>query len=159
LSPAIDWIVSSIWSGRIDDGCPFQALAILYKGRRAFTAAGCEGFAPTAPVFGVAWIGNLRAAGDSSRSTQSTSAWQIRNSDDVLALAVADLSGLIVVVVIGMVAVSAMILPVIGHRISNCCAPNPTHDRADRTADNGPRNRTPNPSSDRAAFVGKGNLR
>jgi hypothetical protein len=139
--------------------CPFQALAILCRERRAFSAAGCEGFAPTAPVFSVAWIGNSRAAGDSSRPTQSTSAWQILNSDDVLALAVADLSVLIVVMVIGMVAVSTMIMPVIGHRISNCCTPNSTHDRADRTADNGPRNRTPNPSSDRAAFVGKGNLR
>jgi hypothetical protein len=139
--------------------CPFQALAILCWERRAFGATGCEGFVPTAPVFSAASIRNLLAAGDSSRSTQSRSAWQILNSDDVLAPAVVDWSVLIVVVVIGVISVAAMIVPVIGHRISNCCTANPTHDRADRTADNGPRNRAPNSSSDRAAFVGKGNLR
>ena len=144
---------------RFFDAVSFQALAILCWERRAFSAAGCEGFAPTAPVFSVAWIGNSRAAGDSSRSTQSTSTWQILNSDDVLAPDVVDWSVLIVVVVIGVISVAAMIVPVIGHRISNCCAPNPTHDRADRTANNSTGDGAPNPSSDRAAFVGKGNLR
>ena len=95
----------------------------------------------------------------SSRSTQSTSAWQILNSDDVLAPDVVDWSVLIVVVVIGVISVAAMIVPVIGHRISDCRAPNPTHDRADRTANNSPGDSAPDPSSDRAAFVGKGNLR
>jgi hypothetical protein len=115
---------------------------------------GCEGFAPTEPVFSVAWIGSSRAAGDSSRSMQSRSTWQILNSDDVLAPAVADLSVLIVVVVIGMVAVSAMIMPVIGHRVSDCCAANSTHNRADRTANNSTGDGTPDTSSDSAAFVG-----
>jgi hypothetical protein len=76
-----------------------------------------------------------------------------------LAPDVVDWSVLIVVVVIGVISVAAMIAPVIGHRISNCCAPNPTHDRADRTANNSTGDGAPNPSSDRAAFVGKGNLR
>ncbi len=91
--------------------------------------------------------------------TQSTSAWQILNSEDVLAPDVVDWSVLIVVVVIGVISVAAMIVPVIGHRISNCCAPNPTHDRADRTANNSTGDGAPNPSCDRATFVGKGNLR
>jgi hypothetical protein len=34
--------------------------------------------------------------------------------------------------------------------------PNPTYDRADRTANNSTGDGAPNPSSDRAAFVGKG---
>jgi hypothetical protein len=68
-------------------------------------------------------------------------------------------SVLVVVVVIGVISVAAMIVPVIGHRISNCCAPNPTHDRADRTANNSTGDGAPNPSCDRATFVGKGNLR
>ena len=70
--------------------CPFQALAILCWERPAFSVAGCEGFVPTAPVFNAASIRNLLAAGDLSRSTQSTSAWQILNSDDVLAPDVVD---------------------------------------------------------------------
>jgi hypothetical protein len=90
---------------------------------------------------------------------QSKSTRQIPNSDDVLAADVVDWSVLIVVVVIGVISVTAMIVPVIGHRISKCCAPNPTHDRADRTANNSAGDCAPNPSSDRAAFVGKGNLR
>jgi hypothetical protein len=90
---------------------------------------------------------------------QSTSTRQIPNSDDVLAPDVVDWSVLIVVVVIGVISVAAMIVPAIGHRISNCCASNPTHDRADWTANNGTGDGAPNPSSDRAAFVGKGNLR
>jgi hypothetical protein len=90
---------------------------------------------------------------------QSTSTRQIPNSDDVLAPDVVDWSVLIVVVVIGVISVAAMIVPVIGHGISNCCAPNPTHNRADRTANNSTGDGAPNPSSDRAAFVGKGNLR
>jgi hypothetical protein len=47
----------------------------------------------------------------------------------------------------------------IGHRISDCRTANPTHDRTNRTANNSPRNSSPDPSSDRAAFIGKGNLR
>jgi hypothetical protein len=68
-------------------------------------------------------------------------------------------SVLIVVAVIGVISVAAMIAPVIGHRVSNCRAPDPTDDRADRTADNSPGDGAPDTSSDRAAFVGKGNLR
>jgi hypothetical protein len=79
--------------------------------------------------------------------------------DHGLAPDVIDWSVLIVVVVIGVISIAAMIVPVIGHRISNCCAPNPTHDRAVRTANNSTGDGAPNPSSDRAAFVGKGNLR
>jgi hypothetical protein len=85
---------------------------------------------------------------------QSTSTRQILNSDDVLAPAVADLSVLIVVVMIGMVAVSAMIMPVIGHRVSDCRAPDATDDCADRTANNSTGDGTPDTSSDSAAFVG-----
>jgi hypothetical protein len=68
-------------------------------------------------------------------------------------------SVLIVVVVIGVISVAAMIAPVIGHGVSNCRAPDATDDRADRTADNSPGDSAPDTSSDRAAFVGKGNLR
>jgi hypothetical protein len=66
---------------------------------------------------------------------------------------------LIVVLVIGVISVAATIVPVIGHGISDCCTPNPTDDRTDGTANNSPANSARNPSSDRAAFVGKGNLR
>jgi hypothetical protein len=83
----------------------------------------------------------------------------ILDRDHGLAPDVVDWSVLIVVMVIGVISVAAMIVPVIGHRISNCCAPNPTHDRADRTANNSTGDGAPNPSGDRAAFIGKGNLR
>ena len=79
--------------------------------------------------------------------------------NDVLARNVVDWSVLIVVVVIGVISVAAMIAPVIGHRVSDCRAPDATHDRADRTANNSPGDSAPDPSGDRAAFVGKGNLR
>ena len=80
----------------------------------------------------------------------------ILDRDHDLAPDVVDWPVLIVVVVIGVISVVAMIVPVIGHRISDSCAANPTHDRTGRTANNSPGNRTPNPSSDRAAFVGQG---
>ena len=83
----------------------------------------------------------------------------IHDRNDVLAPDVVDRSVLIVVVVIGVISVAAMIAPVIGHRVSDCRAPDATHDRADRTANNSPGNSAPNPSGDRAAFVGKGDLR
>ena len=83
----------------------------------------------------------------------------IQDRNDVLAPDVVDRSVLIVVVVIGVISVAAMIAPVIGHRVSDCRAPDATHDRADRTANNSPGNSAPNPSGDRAAFVGKGDLR
>ena len=83
----------------------------------------------------------------------------ILDRDDVLAPDVVDWSVLIVVVVIGVISVSAMIAPVIGHRVSDCRAPDATHDRADRTANNSPGHSAPDPSGDCAAFVGKGNLR
>jgi hypothetical protein len=78
--------------------------------------------------------------------------------DDALAPDVVDWSVLIVVV-IGVISVAAMIAPVIGHRVSDCRAPDATHDRADRTANNSPGDSAPDPSGDCAAFVGKGNLR
>jgi hypothetical protein len=71
----------------------------------------------------------------------------------VLAPDVVDRSVLIVVVMIGVISVAAMIVPVISHGISNCCAPNPTHDRADRTANNSTGDGAPDASSDSAAFV------
>jgi hypothetical protein len=51
------------------------------------------------------------------------------------------------------VSVAAMIAPMIGHGISDCRAPDTTHDRADRTADNSPGDSAPDTSGDRAAFV------
>ena len=90
---------------------------------------------------------------------QSTSTRQILNSDDDLAPDVVDWSVLIVAVVIGVISVSAMIMPVIGYRVADCRAPDATDDRADRTANNSTGDGAPNTSSDRAAFVGKGNLR
>jgi len=80
--------------------------------------------------------------------------------DDALAPAVVYLSVLIVVVVvIRVISVATMIVPVIGHGVSDCCAPDAAHDRADWTANNSPGNSAPNPSSNRAVFVSKGNLR
>jgi hypothetical protein len=84
---------------------------------------------------------------------------EISDPDDALALDLVDLSILIVVVVIGVISVAAMIASMIGHGISDCRTTNPTHDRANRTANNSPGNSSPDPSSDRAAFVGKGDLR
>ena len=47
-------------------------------------------------------------------------------------------------VVIGVISVAAMIVPVIGHRVSDRLrAPNATHDRADRTANNSPGDSAP----------------
>jgi hypothetical protein len=79
--------------------------------------------------------------------------------DDVLAPDVVDWSVLIVVVVIGVISVAAMIVPVICHRVSDRRAPDATHDRADRTADNSPGDSASDTSSDRAALVSKGKLR
>jgi hypothetical protein len=83
----------------------------------------------------------------------------IRYPDDVLTPDVVDWSLLIVVVVIGVVSVAAMIAPMIGHRVSDCRAPDAAHDRADRTADNSSGDSAPDTSGDRAAFVSKGKLR
>jgi hypothetical protein len=74
----------------------------------------------------------------------------IVNRDDVLTPDVVDWSLLIV---------AAVIAPMIGHGISDCRAPNATHDRADRTANNSPGDSAPDTSSDRAAFVSKDILR
>jgi len=79
--------------------------------------------------------------------------------DDVLAPDVVDWSVLIVVVVIGVIGVATMIVPVIGHRVSDSRAPDATHYRADRTADNSPRDSAPDTPGDRAAFISKGKLR
>jgi hypothetical protein len=83
----------------------------------------------------------------------------ILEHNDVLAPDAVNRSVLIVVAVIGVISVAAMVGPMIGHRVSNCRAPDATHDRADRTANNGPGDGAPDTSSDRAAFVGKRNLR
>ena len=66
---------------------------------------------------------------------------------------------MMVVVVIGMIGVAAVVMPVIGHGVSDCRAPDAAHNRADRTADNSPGNRAPDRASDQTVFVGKGNLR
>jgi len=60
---------------------------------------------------------------------------------------------------IGVVGVAAVVMPVIGHRVSDCRAPDAAHNRADRTADNSPGNRASDRASDQTVFVGKGNLR
>jgi hypothetical protein len=52
-----------------------------------------------------------------------------------------------------------MIAPVICHRVSDRRAPDATHDRADRTANNSPGDSAPDTSGHRAAFVSKGKLR
>jgi hypothetical protein len=83
----------------------------------------------------------------------------IRHHDDALALGIVNRSVLIVVVVIGVISVAAMIVPVIGHRVSDRRAPDATHDRADRTANNSPGDSAPDTPCDRAAFVSKGKLR
>jgi hypothetical protein len=83
----------------------------------------------------------------------------IVDRNDVLTPDVVDWSVLIVVVVIGVVSVAAMIAPVICHRVSDRRAPDATHDRADRTANNSPGDSAPDTSGDRAAFVSKGKLR
>ena len=75
--------------------------------------------------------------------------------DDALAPAVADLSVLIVVVVIRVIGVATMIVPVIGHGVSDCCAANSAHDRADRPTNNSAANCARDPASDRAVFVSK----
>jgi hypothetical protein len=67
---------------------------------------------------------------------------------------VVDWSVLIVVVVIGVISVAAMIVPVIGHGISDCCAPDAPDDRADRTANNSTGDGAADASSDSAVFVG-----
>ena len=77
----------------------------------------------------------------------------ILDRNDVPAPDVVDWSVLIVVPVIGVISVAAMIAPVIGHRVSNCRAPDDPDDRADRTADNSPGDSAPDTSGDRAAFV------
>ena len=76
---------------------------------------------------------------------QSTSTRQILNSEDGLEPDVVDWSVLIVVVVIGVISVAAMIVPVIGHRISNCRTPDAAHNRPDRTANNSSGDSAPTP--------------
>jgi hypothetical protein len=81
---------------------------------------------------------------------------QTFDPDNALSLDVVDLSVLVVVVVIG---VAAMIVPVIGHGVSDGRAANAAHDRADRTADNSPGDCTADRAGHQTVFVGKGNLR
>ena len=83
---------------------------------------------------------------------------QVRYSVDSDALAL-DVVGLSVLVVVVVISVAAMIVPVIGHGVSDCRASDAAHDRADRTADNSAGNRAPDRASDQTVFVGKGNLR
>jgi hypothetical protein len=101
----------------------------------------------------------LFSAHGAAPAPSTTLSRHVLDRNDVLAPDVVDRSVLIVVAVIGVISVAAMIAPVIGHRVSNCRAPDATDDRADRTADNSSSDSTPDTSSDRAAFVGKGNLR
>jgi hypothetical protein len=72
----------------------------------------------------------------------------ILDRNDVLAPDVVDRSVLIVVAVIGVIS-AAMIAPVIGHRVSDCSAPDATHDGTDRTANNRPGHSAPDASGDR----------
>jgi hypothetical protein len=102
---------------------------------------------------------NRRQARGAAPASPTALTRHILDRDDVLAPNVVDWSVLIVVVVIGVISVAAMIVPVIGHRISNRRAPDAAHDRADRTPDNGPGDSASDTSSDRAAFVSKGKLR
>jgi hypothetical protein len=104
----------------------------------------------------VSFYCQARGAAPASSTTLNR---HILERNDVLAPDAVDRSVLIVVAVIGVISVAAMIAPMIGHRVSNCRAPDATHDRADRTADNSPGDGAPDTSSDRAAFVGKRNLR
>jgi hypothetical protein len=87
---------------------------------------------------------------------QSTPTGQTFDPDDALALDVVDLSVLVVVVVIS---VAAMIVPVIGHGVSDCRAPDAADDRANRTANNSPGDCTADRASDQSVLVGKNNLR
>jgi hypothetical protein len=87
---------------------------------------------------------------------QPTPTGQTFDPDDALALDVVGLSVLDVVVVIS---VAAMIVPMIGHGVSDCRASDAAHDRANRTADNSAGNRAPDRASDQTVLVGKGNLR
>jgi hypothetical protein len=87
---------------------------------------------------------------------QSTPTGQPFDPDDALSLGVVDLSVLVVVVVIS---VAAMIVPVIGHGVSDCRAPDAADDRANRTANNSPGDCTADRASDQTVFVGKNHLR
>ena len=62
-------------------------------------------------------------------------------------------------VVIGVISVAVMIVPVIGHRVSDRRAPDAAHDRADRAANNSSGDSAPDTPCDRAAFVSKGKSR
>jgi hypothetical protein len=86
----------------------------------------------------------------------STPTGQTFDPDDALSLGVVDLSVLVVVVVIS---VAAMIVPVIGHGVSDCRAPDAADDRANRTANNSPGDCTADRASDQSVLVGKNNLR
>jgi hypothetical protein len=101
----------------------------------------------------------LFSAHGAAPAPSTTLSRHVLDRNDVLAPDVVDRSVLIVVAVIGVISVAAMIAPVIGHRVSNCRASDATHDCADRTADDSPGDSAPDTSGDRAAFVGKGDLR
>jgi hypothetical protein len=133
---------------------PFQALALVSKGRRTFSAAGRGCFAPTAPVFSVARNRKLARGRDPSRSMSRRQRGKSWIPTTPSHLGVVDRSVLIVMVVIGIAGVSVMIVPVIGHGVSDCSAPDTADDRADRTTNNSPGDGAPDPSRDRAAFVG-----
>jgi hypothetical protein len=93
------------------------------------------------------------------RKIQSIPSVQTLDPDDALAPGVVDSSVLTIVVMIGVISIAAMVVPVVGHRVSDCRATDAAHDRADRPADNGPGDGATDCSSNRAAFVSKGNLR
>ena len=101
-----------------------------------------------------------RTGASSGYDIQSTPTGQTLDSDDALALDVVDLSVLIVVmVVIGVISVAAMVVPVIGHGVSDCGSPDAANHRAHRTPNNSPGDSAADRSSNRAAFIGKSNLR
>ena len=52
-----------------------------------------------------------------------------------------------------------MIVPVIGHGVSDYGSPHAAHDRTNWTPNNSPGDSAADRSSNRAAFVGKSNLR
>jgi hypothetical protein len=70
-----------------------------------------------------------------------------------------DVVDLSVLVVVAVISVAAMIVPVIGHGVSDCRAPDAADDRANRTANNGPGDCTADRARDQSGLVGKNNLR
>src|SRR5208337_16439 len=64
----------------------------------------------------------------------------------------------VVVMMIGIVSVSVVVAPVIGHRIADRGPADPTHDCPNRAADGGSANSARDPSGHRAGFIRKGRM-